>query len=498
MAYTSNRISKMPMSGQVPVPPQTVDHSFPQGNMLGFDDIDFNDPDFFGDMSFLTEINTNTNGTEPFPDFVDHTASGGQSISAFSNGNELFTNYNAGNNPLPTASYSSTANAIPRPTTSYFSMVNQFGFCPVDQFYPNMSMQYGAVNTGFDGPDSLDHENGIFTPSADVGSFDNVVPYDPTDEQFQPLEEVPSEHGDEETEQVKDTAGSPDTNVGAVDESAGSLHHEEQVEKNIDDGADEHDSLFDVEVTLVDAQFPQNDDIGYNHDSDDDIDDTVDYGEVNIDNLSDVDDRVEHHELDPGDYNSYGTLTPPDGSIDEDSDDGSAESEADKQEQTQDTAAPHRKARNTRKKDDPVYDDITHHLPALCNSPNLTTQQKANILACIPEHLVNAMYSYNRVPKSQSDVDNKMSEYTYRPQVPHLMTVPVSNAYPKYTGHFKTKEQAQSWRKRCRLPAKNQAPDVLRVKKYGRMSSTFTLLSLIPVETNKLQANSGSARSTTP
>ncbi|KAF2034437.1 hypothetical protein EK21DRAFT_49483, partial [Setomelanomma holmii] len=40
--------------------------------------------------------------------------------------------------------------------------------------------------------------------------------------------------------------------------------------------------------------------------------------------------------------------------------------------------------------------------------------------------------------------------------------------YPAYAGRFTTSEQARQHRKRSRVPPKSQAPDIERVKRYGR------------------------------
>lgn len=497
MARNQNRMPYQPLAGaqgqlfsqsfqqifdqlpQAGAEEQLPAQSFPQLGWADLNDVDSNnvDDNFFNlpgsSNANANFTNTNGNGHEPIQDFSAGNAKfNANDFNIFQNG---FTSTDV-SQPLPgyTDVNGTTNSNNPNLGHSYFSMMSQFGYYPLDGF-TNENLHDASIdpNTNIQ-PDALQR----------LESLDNINA-NPAKNNW---------HGSvtEEAEGPKNAA-SPVGNAASPSETAGSGAAEEQVEDNLEQYADEHGSLFgEDEDTLVDgAPFPESngeidadadvhEEDGGNAttevDEEDDIDDRVDYGEVNIEDMHDPNDIVHVDDFDNPDYDSYGTVTPPDGSVDESQDESEAEEEQE-QDQTEDAAPPKKKEARKSKKDDPVYDDVTHHLPALMNSPNLTNEQKDGILRCIPAALLHEMYKYSQVPKKQAEVDVEMTEYNYRPQVEYeRLTNPITNAYPKYTGHFKTREQARSWRKRQRLPAKNQADDVDRVQQCGRMYSLTCFL----------------------
>jgi hypothetical protein len=72
---------------------------------------------------------------------------------------------------------------------------------------------------------------------------------------------------------------------------------------------------------------------------------------------------------------------------------------------------------------------------------------------------------------SATNGDN-VTEDTYLPLDPNNGSSPDPRAprplYPAYTGHFRTAQAASTHRKRTRVAPKSNAPDIDRVKRYGR------------------------------
>jgi hypothetical protein len=124
--------------------------------------------------------------------------------------------------------------------------------------------------------------------------------------------------------------------------------------------------------------------------------------------------------------------------------------------------------------------DIRAHLPALMCSPILSGEQKLAILSNLPSFVLNNLYEHLTIHKRfrapASPISHGLNEETYSPLVVHDYPTPEPTAplpiYPAYARHFTTSEQARSHRKRIRLPPKSQAPDVERVKRFGRKSTS--------------------------
>ena len=128
--------------------------------------------------------------------------------------------------------------------------------------------------------------------------------------------------------------------------------------------------------------------------------------------------------------------------------------------------------------------NISEHLSALMKSPSLSEEQKLAILTSFPASVLGQVYERHVAAHGPPQVlasttrpqsFDSISEDTYLPLAEHIVPSPNPEApppiYPGYAGHFTTSEQARRYRKRARLPPKAQAPDVARVRRYGRKSS---------------------------
>jgi hypothetical protein len=132
--------------------------------------------------------------------------------------------------------------------------------------------------------------------------------------------------------------------------------------------------------------------------------------------------------------------------------------------------------------------DVCNRLVAFMNAPGLTDEQKTNIMCSFPPHILHAVHVlFNQprvahVPLLSSD---GLTEENYVPQIENEMPEPAANAplsaHPPFSGLFSTKEQAKRHRKRVRVPRKDNAPDVERVKRYGRKSPHLTSPHLTPL-----------------
>jgi hypothetical protein len=127
----------------------------------------------------------------------------------------------------------------------------------------------------------------------------------------------------------------------------------------------------------------------------------------------------------------------------------------------------------------PELEALREHVPALINSGILTQDQKSAILAAMPEAVLNDLFQNAVTIPNVAFISSPsgMTENSYRPTIQHDQTtfgpparMPV---YPMYSGRFRTMEQARRYRKRSRVGAKDQAPDLYRVRKYGRTFTPF-------------------------
>jgi hypothetical protein len=130
-------------------------------------------------------------------------------------------------------------------------------------------------------------------------------------------------------------------------------------------------------------------------------------------------------------------------------------------------------------------DSQTEHdyagIVSLMNSPSYSQDQKHTFL---DNHTTNQLDRYyaahmnacglRRFTRSYtipSATDN-ITEDNYLPLDPNDGASPYPHAppplYPAYTGHFRTAQAASTYRKRTRVAPKSNAPDVERVKRYGR------------------------------
>jgi hypothetical protein len=122
--------------------------------------------------------------------------------------------------------------------------------------------------------------------------------------------------------------------------------------------------------------------------------------------------------------------------------------------------------------------DIRIHLPGLINSPGLSDEQKIAVLSSFPSFVLDDLYEHfgpNRLClASTSSNPDGLTEATYTPLISVNDSAPAPTApqpvYPPYARLFTTAEQAKRHRRRSRVPAKSQAPDIERVKRYGRNS----------------------------
>jgi hypothetical protein len=114
-------------------------------------------------------------------------------------------------------------------------------------------------------------------------------------------------------------------------------------------------------------------------------------------------------------------------------------------------------------------------------SASLSNEQKQAFLIQLSHEELNSLYEhqiavYGLHPPSKqrtlSDRPQDLSEETYKPTCDCVEPPPDPNAplpiYAPYAGLFATSEAAKRHRKRIRVAPKSQAPDVDRVKRYGR------------------------------
>ena len=118
---------------------------------------------------------------------------------------------------------------------------------------------------------------------------------------------------------------------------------------------------------------------------------------------------------------------------------------------------------------------------ALINSTSIDNEEKVTVLSKCSHTVLNELYERHvaacgplKTPAStaQPRTFESLTEDNYLPLLEHMVPSPNPEAptpiYPGYAGHFTTSEQARRYRKRARLPPKAQAPDVARVRRYGR------------------------------
>jgi hypothetical protein len=114
-------------------------------------------------------------------------------------------------------------------------------------------------------------------------------------------------------------------------------------------------------------------------------------------------------------------------------------------------------------------------------SASLSNEQKQALLTQLSHEELNRLYEHQiafyglHPPSTQrrlSDRPQDLSEETYEPTNDCVEPPPDPNAplpiYAPYAGLFATSEAAKRHRKRIRVAPKSQAPDVERVKRYGR------------------------------
>ncbi|KAF1913555.1 hypothetical protein BDU57DRAFT_540965 [Ampelomyces quisqualis] len=121
----------------------------------------------------------------------------------------------------------------------------------------------------------------------------------------------------------------------------------------------------------------------------------------------------------------------------------------------------------------PDLEALREHVPILINSPILTQDQKTAILSSLPEAVLNDLYSNVTIPGfAFVSSPSGMTESSYRPLIKHnevsFSPSGPTPSYPLYSAKFRTTEQARRYRKRSRVAPKDQAPDLHRVRKYGR------------------------------
>ena len=120
-------------------------------------------------------------------------------------------------------------------------------------------------------------------------------------------------------------------------------------------------------------------------------------------------------------------------------------------------------------------------VPRLMNSPSLDNEQKLAILKQCPHPVLNRLYEQHmaahglRQPstaRTSLPKTNDLNEENYQPLITDNEPSPAANAprpiYPAYAGHFMGAQDAKMYRKRIRIAPKAHAPDVERVKRYGR------------------------------
>lgn len=125
--------------------------------------------------------------------------------------------------------------------------------------------------------------------------------------------------------------------------------------------------------------------------------------------------------------------------------------------------------------------NIGDHLSELMKSPSLSDAQKLAILTSFPPAALVAVYERHIATKGPlrisasptfSHAFHGPNEDTYLPLKMYAVSSPDPSAppplYPKYVGYFTTSEQARRYRKRARIPPKAHAPDVERVRRFGR------------------------------
>jgi hypothetical protein len=159
--------------------------------------------------------------------------------------------------------------------------------------------------------------------------------------------------------------------------------------------------------------------------------------------------------------------------------------------------------------------DIRKYLTAIIMKPTLSDDQKLYIIKSIPVFVLNEVFLVIKpregpvlpsspppppprrallaphpvvekrpmlLPSSPYPVEFGLTEDNYVPLVQHeeTFTDPAAPApiYPAFTGYFRTGGEARQHRRRARMPAKSGAPDVDRVKRYGRkFISLFSFLA---------------------
>lgn len=135
------------------------------------------------------------------------------------------------------------------------------------------------------------------------------------------------------------------------------------------------------------------------------------------------------------------------------------------------------------------FDDRRPHtngvkLSTWLTSPSVSNEQKQAFLTQLSHEELNDLYeqqiaAYGLHPPSASRTTSTksqdLSEETYKPMDECVEPSPAPNTpspiYAPYAGLFATSEAAKMHRKRIRVAPKSLAPDVERVKRYGRTSA---------------------------
>jgi hypothetical protein len=136
----------------------------------------------------------------------------------------------------------------------------------------------------------------------------------------------------------------------------------------------------------------------------------------------------------------------------------------------------------------PASPDLHSEVSTVLRSSSLDDDQKLAFLVSLAPEKLNRLYEDNMAfyglprrrsapgalsaPEAPSCAPGELSEGTYRPLVRYTVPSPVPGAprpiYGAYVGYFATSADARRHRKRIRVPPKSQAPDVERVKRFGR------------------------------
>lgn len=147
----------------------------------------------------------------------------------------------------------------------------------------------------------------------------------------------------------------------------------------------------------------------------------------------------------------------------------------------------------------------------LARSPYINNGHKLAILSGFPavelntlydEHM--AAYGLHQPPLTNALLANAnaFAEGPYNPLIDVTDLAPNPRgplpAYGAYTARFMTSESARAYRKRSRVSPKSNAPDVDRVKRFGRKFGTPNPAVTSHTNPNPPQANTGSSAYTNP